>query len=284
MHMLTDAYLHRLDALRLRIAHPARGGAGGVRRSKALGSSAEFSDFREYAPGDDIRRVDWNAYARFDRLFLRLFTEEKESLVTVAVDGSASMAAKQENAVRAAEALAYLALTGGDRLRILWLREKNAVMSPYFAGRAAYPRASAFLAEQVMAGACDLAAALRSADPYPKGLTFLITDGYQEGGVGKTLDFLLYRRQEAALIQVLSAFEMEPDLEGALRLRDAEGAPDVDMLLDGAALRQYRDTLRSFLEETRAACRTRSMAWLLLDGRRDFEETFLADLSRNGIL
>ena len=68
--MLSDSFLKRLDALALRMRHPASGGSGGLRRSRALGSSVEFSDFREYAAGDDIRRVDWNAYARFEKLFL----------------------------------------------------------------------------------------------------------------------------------------------------------------------------------------------------------------------
>ena len=89
--MLSEAFLQRLDALQLAMRAPARGGAGGLRRSRALGSSVEFSDFREYAPGDDLRRVDWNAYARFDRLFLKLFMEEQETTVHILLDCSASM-------------------------------------------------------------------------------------------------------------------------------------------------------------------------------------------------
>ena len=75
--MLTDSFLNRLDRLSLAMRGRAQGGAGGSRRSRQTGSSAEFSDYREYVPGDDIRRLDWNAYARFDRLFLKLFMEEQ---------------------------------------------------------------------------------------------------------------------------------------------------------------------------------------------------------------
>ena len=102
--MLTDRFLSRLDALSLAMRGRAQGGAGGSRRSRQTGSSAEFSDYREYVPGDDIRRLDWNAYARFDRLFLKLFMEEQESLVTVLLDASASMEAKWASARSAAEA------------------------------------------------------------------------------------------------------------------------------------------------------------------------------------
>ena len=124
--MLDDKTLARLDALALRLKNRTRGEAGGARRSSALGSSAEFSDFREYVPGDDVRRVDWNAYARFERLFLKLFMEEQEAEITLLVDASRSMKAKWETCLVCAEMLGYLALTGGDRLRVVLLRGRAA--------------------------------------------------------------------------------------------------------------------------------------------------------------
>jgi len=110
-------------------------------------------------------------------------------------------------------------------------------------------------------------------------MCFLISDGYQPEGLGQVLDLLRYRRQETALVQPLSAFEMEPALEGAVRLKDAEGAPDMDILADGAALRQYQETLQGFLRECRGACQSRGTGYLLLDGRKPFEDAFLPALS-----
>ena len=104
--MLSDAFLSRLDTMMLAMKGRASGGAGGTRRSRQTGSSAEFSDYREYIPGDDIRRIDWNAMARFDRIFLKLFMEEQESAVTVLLDGSGSMGEKWTAARQAAEAVA----------------------------------------------------------------------------------------------------------------------------------------------------------------------------------
>ena len=102
--------------------HPAAGGSGGLRRSRALGSSVEFSDFREYAAGDDIRRVDWNAYARFDKLFLKLFMEEQEQRVHLIVDASASMDfGKWKPACQLAQTLGYLCLCGGDSVTVYTL-------------------------------------------------------------------------------------------------------------------------------------------------------------------
>lgn len=282
--MLTDVFLNRLDALRLAMKNPVSGGAGGARRSRSLGSSAEFSDFREYAPGDDIRRLDWNAYARFDRLFMKLFMEEQESAVTVLVDGSASMQAKREDALKAAEALCYLALGSGDRLRVAWLGVDKPVLSPFWSGRSAYPRVCAFLAERAMAGETAVIPGIRAIDPFPKGMSFLITDGYLEEGTGRALDLLRYLRQECALIQTLSPFEMRPDLEGAVKLQDAEGAPDLDLLIDGVTLGDYQRALDNFLRETRESCHRRGAPYVLLSGDAPFEDRFLPLLAQSGIL
>lgn len=282
--MLSDTFLNRLDALRLSMKNPASGGAGGLRRSRSLGSSAEFSDFREYAPGDDIRRLDWNAYARFDRLFMKLFMEEQESVVTVIVDGSASMNAKRDDTIKAAEAIGYLALSGGDRLRIAWIGEDGAVLSPFLSGRRAYPQMADFLARQSMQGKTALMSAIRRIDLFPKGMSFVISDGYIEDGLDRLLDLLRYKRQEAAFVHVLSPFEMKPDLEGAVKLQDAEGAPDLDILADGATLRLYQSALDAFLKQAREACHRRGAPYMLLCGDMPFEEGFLPSMARSGMI
>lgn len=282
--MLSDSFLARLDRLRLACQAPARGGAGGVRRSRQLGTSAEFSDFREYAPGDDIRRLDWNAYARFDRLFLRLFMEEQEESVTVLLDGSASMAPKWADARAAAEALCYLALTGGDRTRVCVLAGAEAAVSPFFTGRRAYPRLTDFLEGRVPAGKTDLTAAIRRLEPYPKGETLLLTDGYQAGGLDQTLALLAYRGQKGGVVQLLSREEMHPEMRGALRLKDAEGGPNVEILMDASARQQYASALKAFLRDTQSACRKRGMAYALLQGDQPLEKALVPALAGSGML
>ena len=196
--MLTDAFLSRLDTLALAMRGRAQGGAGGSRRSRQTGSSAEFSDYREYIPGDDIRRLDWNAYARFDKLFLKLFMEEQESQVTILLDASASMEAKWASARSAAEAVGYLALTGGDRLCLHCLKEGKAVRFPQLSGRAAFPRLIGLLDSCVPDGKTDtLTETVKHAEGLKKGLCFLITDGYTEDALKETLDYLRYMRHGA---------------------------------------------------------------------------------------
>ena len=283
--MLTDAFLSRLDALRLAVRGRAQGGAGGSRRSRQTGSSAEFSDYREYIPGDDIRRLDWNAYARFDRLFLKLFMEEQESQVTVLLDASASMDAKWACARQAAEAVGYLALTGGDRLNLHCLKDGRALRGPLLSGRAAFSRLTAFLDTCVPDGREEtLTDAVKRTEGLRKGLCFLITDGYTGDALRETLDYLRYRRQETAVIQVLSGGELRPELDGAVRLTDSETGETLDLLADRSALEAYRDALEDFLKEVRAACDARETPYLLLDAEKPFEESFIPLLSRAGMI
>ena len=282
--MLSDAFLSRLDTLMLAMKGRASGGAGGARRSRRTGSSAEFSDYREYIPGDDIRRIDWNAMARFDKIFLKLFMEEQESAVTVLLDGSASMGEKWEAARQAAEAVGYLALTGGERLRVICLQADGNRISPPMSGRQAYARLEQFLDTCAPRGAGNLTKSVMRAEGLRKGLCFLISDCYAEDGIGTALDSLRYRRQECAVIQVMSAFELNPELDGAVKLTDSESGESVDLLADREALENYRGTLASFLDGVRETCFRRETPCALLDAGQNFEEIWIPLISRSNML
>lgn len=120
---LFDAeFWNHLHRIRLAEGQRMSGGRSGGRRSRAKGSSVEFADFREYIPGDDIRRIDWNAYGRMDRLYVKLFMQEQEGIYTIVTDTSGSMnfgsPSKAVMASRLAGALGYVALHAQDRVRL----------------------------------------------------------------------------------------------------------------------------------------------------------------------
>ena len=282
--MLSDAFLSRLDMMMLAMKGRASGGAGGTRRSRQTGSSAEFSDYREYIPGDDIRRIDWNAMARFDRIFLKLFMEEQESAVTVLLDGSGSMGEKWTAARQAAEAVGYLALTGGDRLRMIFLQEGGNRMSGLLSGRQAYARLTQFLDTCTPGGGGSLTERVMHTEGLRKGLCFLISDCYEEGGIGTALDSLRYRGQECAVIQPMSRFELDPALDGAVKLTDPEGGETVDLLADREALESYRKALEAFLQGIRETCFRRETPYCLLDAGAAFEDIFVPLLAENRMI
>ena len=283
--MLSEGFLRRLDALSLALMDAARGASGGARRSKLLGTSAEFSDFREYAPGDDIRRIDWNAYARFDRLFLKLFTEERETTLTVLLDASRSMAleGKWETAVKLAEALVYLALSGGDRARIVLLSEIPRE-SASWSGRAAYPRASAFLAGASPEGKLLLNQALPRV-PFPggRGIAAVISDYLSEDGFDTGFAALKFRGQAPMIAQVLSGQELAPAFEGAIRLIDSEDGREVRIQAGAAAFQAYARALEAFLAEVSKTASKYAAPRVLLSSSGDFEQTALRVLMQGGV-
>lgn len=284
--MLSENFLRRLDAMKLNMRAPARGGAGGSRRSKALGTSVEFSDFREYALGDDLRRVDWNAYARFDRLFLKLFMEEQETQVNLILDGSASM--DFENKWRAAvgicEILAYLALRGGDKVTVYVLGD-GVMRSERFQGRLGFMRLSEFLAAQKPKGKTRLSALmpLLSLDG-GQGVSILISDLMSPDGYETALKALQYKKQETSVVQVLSGFELAPELHDMVRLIDSETGEAREFLASGEAMARYHAALLRMLEETERFCHARSMQYVLFSAAENVEETALKALSRAGMI
>ena len=282
--MHDEQFLHKLDALRPRLLSRARGGAGGSRASRMLGTSAEFSDFREYAPGDDIRRIDWNAYARFDKLFLKLFMEEQEAHITILLDGTASMGEKWPCACQIAEAYAYAALSGGDRVRIAIAGEGGVSAAPFGAGRRDYLRLSSFAAAYTPKGQADLSQLVRALTPYPKGLTLTISDFLWEDAGQKLFSALRFRGQEVCAVQVLAPQELRPAYSGALRLLDSEGAPAHSLTVDERLLRQYQDRLNRFLLSVRENCHKNGAPYVLMDTGEKAEDVLIRQFLQSGIL
>lgn len=282
--MLSDAFLRRLDALALRMRHPAGGGAGGLRRSRALGSSVEFSDFREYVPGDDVRRIDWNAFARFDRLFLKLFMEEQEQRVSLIVDASASMDfGKWRPACMLAQALGYLCLCGGDRVTVYALGGEGARHTRPLQGRHSYPELADFLDGLTPKGRAMIETAVPGIVlPPGRGASVLIgdlLDGYE-----KAVTSLLYRRQEVSVLQVWSRGEWEPQLEDVSELHDSETGETLVISGGYEAIRRYRETARAYVEAAAAFCRARGAAHGFLIPQEPFEEQLLAALNAAGLI
>ena len=287
--MLDQAFLDRLDALKLHMHHPSTGGAGGLRRSKALGSSVEFSDFREYAAGDDIRRVDWNAYARFDRLFLKLFMEEQEAHVHVIVDASRSMLFgepnKWETAVKLAQTISYLALAGNDRVTLYALQGEKFTATRPLAGRQGYLAATEFLEGISIGKATALSASVpRLPIAKGRGMSILLSDFLSRDGYEVALSSLQYRKQEVTALQILSEQERNPLMEDAVRLVDSETGEALEILAGYDTMRRYRNVVEEFIESLRKYCYQSSMGYALLNTEADFENIMLRELMRAGLL
>ncbi len=253
------AFFDKLSRLRLAMGHKASMNLTGNRKSVQKGSSMEFSDFREYMPGDDIRRIDWNAYGRLDRFYVKEYMEEKEAVVSILIDTSASMdygANKKSNlACLLAAAFAYLGINNMDRV---WLYDMQKMQSPFSAsgGKRALSQITTWLEQLSFDGIVAIDEVIRQLPAKGPGITILISDFLQESllyhtqeTLGKLLRFLDYRKQKTILLQVLAAEELSVELTGTRNLIDMENQSTLRLTLDTKSIQAYEKALQEFLTQ-----------------------------------
>ena len=270
-HFPLDANtLQRLDRLALVTRKAIATGRPGRRRSPLAGSSMEFADYRRYAPGDDFRRIDWRAYARLERLFLRVFEAEENLTVTILIDCSDSMQhgkpPKAHLATSLAAALAYIALKCEDRVIIGALTDRLAAYRAAGSGHHAIWAVGEFLDRLPGTGSTDLNRALYDLGRIASGpgLTVVISDFLAPGGYQVGLRVLRQRRQEVVLLHLLAPDEIEPDIQGDWRLRDSEGTSSVEISSTPAVLRAYRQRLLAFMQELASFAHTHAMTYAMI--------------------
>lgn len=246
-------FFDQLHTLKMNLPMYLSIGMNGARKSSAKGSSVEFSDYREYIPGDDIRRIDWNAYGRTDKLYIKQFMEEKEGLFHIFVDTSASMQfgepSKAERALQITAALSYLILGNLDRLYINEMRENTVVRGKGVTGMAAFPHVLETLSNMQFAGSTMLNKAVMSRSLQPSGVTFLISDFLDGEGVEEAVRYLAYRKQTICFVQILAKEELDITYEGTCNLQDMESGDKVKITMSKATIRQYMDSLAALQEE-----------------------------------
>ena len=267
--LLSPELLARLERLELVSRKIFRGRMKGDRRSPRKGQSIEFADFRQYVPGDDLRFLDWNLYARLDRLFLKMFLEEEDLHLFLVVDASRSMnfgtPTKLEYAKQLAAALGFIGLVRSDRVKVEVLGAPAGSQAPAFRGRASLWRLLDHLSAIEPAGETDLTEGMKRfclRNP-GQGIVILLSDLLDKRGFEDGLRYLAARPVDAYVIQVLSAEELDPPLTGDLLLVDSEDGDKADVTVSAPLLKRYRKTLDTFLSSARDYCHRRGMTYLL---------------------
>ncbi len=284
-----ESTLRKLNRLTLVASQVRAGVMKGERRSTRRGTSIEFADYRDYTPGDDLRRLDWNIYARLDRPFIKLLEEEEDLAVYVLVDASKSMdwgegdQHKFRYAARLAAALGAIALAAGDRLNAaLFHSGRQADGFGPARGQAGLMRYLAFLEGLNPSGTTDLNAALRSfaLRAHRPGLAILISDLLVPGGCQEGLTQLQSRGYEVALVHLLSPDEADPPLAGDLRLVDVETGQGQEVSMDGGLLPLYRQRLRAWQADIQAFCRKRGIRWLAFTTSVPWDKVVLHEMRK----
>lgn len=283
-------FLMKLERLTLQGSKLVQGGTGGNRRSKAKGSAIEFSDFREYTLGDDYRSIDWNAYARFERLFVKLYMEEREAYITIFLDASASMDQGEPNkgilAKQLAAVFAYIALANYDRVGIAAINDGVLDELPYFSGKPGFSKALGFLDNIEFKGNTSLKKGIEAYGPLrgKKGISFLISDFLSRDGYMEALQYLKYQQQDVAIVHILSPQELNPQLAGALRLIDVETGEPVEVEITPYSLGLYHKALDSYQEELKTTCKNMEITYLQARSDESLDRLVFETLQRAGII
>src|SRR3954452_2245918 len=247
-----EGFLRQLERLGVLMKQPARGGLKGGRRSVKRGQSVEFADYRDYSLGDDLRKLDWNVYARLERLFVKLFVEEEDVTITFLLDASPSMAygrpEKLQFAKRAAAALGYIGLASEDRVVVASLSGRVARRQVALRGSGRGFRLLASLSAIHPAdGVTDLAAAARHAAAMlsGRGVVVLLSD-LLDPAADRVIRELAAQGSELIVLHILSPDELDPQLECDLRLVDSETGEGIDVTVFLATLDDYRARLAAW--------------------------------------
>jgi uncharacterized protein (DUF58 family) len=300
MSLLTPELLRRLEQFQLLAQRRAKSSLKGERRSKARGQSVEFADYRNYVSGDDFRYLDWNLYGRLDRLFLKLYEEERELPVTVFLDASESMTfgepRKFDFARQVAAAVGYVALCGFDRVSVMTfpdmppmteseLKARSQELAARGALRSVRGRKSALqffqnINQLTARGATELNEALRrgALQVRQAGMAVVLSDFLDPAGYESGLTALVGRGFQVNAVQILAPEELNPAAYGDLRLIDSETGAEQEVTFGKYRLNAYKQTVQNFCQRLREYCASRGINFFMAGSDTPLEELLLKQL------
>jgi len=255
MNLLEPDFIRKLEYLSILSKKVFKGSLKGEHRSKRKGISPEFSDYRNYVPGDDPRYIDWNLYGRLEKLFLKLFLEEEDLYVYILLDTSSSMdygiPGKLDYSIKIAASLGYIALTNMDRLCFMTFDNNIHIEFNSVRGKGHFLNLLRYLQKIKPGESTHLNQALKNfamrfSNP---GLVIIISDFFDKNGYEEGLMFLIYKNFEPFLIQILSPQEFSPDMTGNIKLIDRETNTAKGMTVNQTLIDIYKKNLNDYIEK-----------------------------------
>ena len=295
---LNDSFFSRLEALALELRADLSGFFGGKHLVKTYGQTVEFADYREYMLGDDIRRIDWNLYSRFEKFFLKLFTDERQMHTQIFVDCSASMGKdmpeKANYTLGVAAALGYLSVHNMDKVSFKLIKGEKAEDSfGTIVGKKAFFNAISTIEEmeELFDGDTDLNKAITGCPNLGNndGLTVIISDFFTDSDWKKAVDYLCYKKKQVLLIQVLTLDETDPSYSGRVNLIDTEAAglddlKNLKIRINRAHQLAYNEAIRMHRDDIRSFCASRGVGFLTVRCDQPIEKVLFKELLKVGIM
>lgn len=288
--LFDDEFQRKLEYLAMVSKRVFSGAMRAERRTKKTGSGIEFADHRDYAPGDDIRALDWHAFQRFDRLLIRLYEEEEDLSIYFILDTSSSMGfgegQKLRQAKRLAAALAYVGLANLDRIAIVTATDEISGRMPTTRGKARIFRIFRFLSGVKAEGETDLGEAMKTfvAQHKRKGLAVVLSDLYDPEGFERGINVLRFNRFEPYVIHLVDPRDGKPDIRGDVRVYDCETGAEREVTVTAKILEKYQSAYGEYLDEVQRFCTSRQVSYFRADVDASFDELILRVFRRGGFL
>ncbi len=285
--VIDEGFLSELEALQTLLKNNVAGMFGGNRQTKNFGSSCEFADYRDYVPGDDVTKIDWNAYARFDKLYQKLYLDERQMHTKIYIDVSRSMGhgaedEKGSQAIRLAAAFAYLSVCEMDRVSVYTINggELNEIISG-MVGKEAYLNAVNKLNDiEFNADAKISEAILPSSVGRGDGFSIIISDFLTDDDYESAIDRLVEAKRDVVCVQILSREEINPQIRGKMHLFDAESrAKFFRKKIDADIIRAYKDALQYVQDRIRNYCEARGARYIFAPAYTPVGEIFFGKLT-----
>lgn len=287
--IIDERFLSQLELFSLAIKDNVAGLFGGSHQSKKYGTSCEFADYREYVEGDDISKIDWNIYGRFEQLYLKLYLDEKQMYTKIYVDASGSMSYfnKDEYALRLAASLAYLSVSEMDRVSIYLIKEHTII--PLFEkiiGREKFFENVSKLNNVKFDGDVFMSDAIMRSDVgFGNGKSIIISDFLTENDYLSAIDYLRDKHRDVLCIQLLAPEEINPSSRGKNIFYDAE---DTNKFFKGNVTRDvlnaYHKALDFVQDRLTNYCASREADFTFYDTSISLRELFMDRLFNKGVI
>ena len=284
--VIDEAFLSELESLQTILKNNVAGMFGGNRQTKNFGSSCEFADYRDYVPGDDVTKIDWNAYARFDKLYEKLYFDERQMHTRIYIDASRSMNygsddEKATEAIRLAAAFAYLSVCEMDRVSIYAVcgSELREVVSG-MVGKDSYLECINKLNEIEFSTDAKISEAIvPSSVGRGDGISVIISDFLTDDDYERAIDRLVDARRDVICVQILSREEINPQVRGKMHLFDVESPSKYfRKKIDADIVRAYKDALRYVTDRIRQYCESREARYIFLPAHTPVADVFFGNL------
>lgn len=263
-------FLKKLEQLVISTKITLADGASGNRKSRAKGSSVEFSDYREYSIGDDFKRIDWNAYGRFEKLFIKLFMEEREAPIHIFLDNSKSMDWGEPNksiaSRRLAAALSYISLCSYDRVSLVCMNDVLDKFKSDLRGKNSFSQILNLMDNLEYKGTTDI---FNTVSKYNlksgKGISIVISDFFTKGNLLDMINYLQFKKQEVYICHILAPQEVEPEIGMSLRLIDIESGEFRDVTSSPALVKTYKKVYKRFITNIEDTCKGRGVNYMFME-------------------